>query len=82
MPNWQPRFDELAVNGTFRRRAGRTILKHPRRDNGTVTSRSEMTSQTRAIKHLVPESRRPRADLAPRDNDEHAQVRGWLLSMY
>lgn len=76
-----PRFDELTVNGMFRRRAGRTTLKQPRHGDGTVTLKSEMTSQTQAIKHLVPESRRPRVDLARRDDDEHAQIRGWLLSV-
>lgn len=81
MPTRPPRFDELTVNGTFRRRAGRTTSKQPRRGDGTVTLKSEMTSQTQAIKHLVPESRRPRADLARRDDDEHARVRGRLLSM-
>lgn len=76
MPQRSPRFDELTVSGTFRRRAGRTTLKQPRRGDGTVIPKSEMTSQTHAIKHLVPESRRPKADLARWHDDEHAQVRG------
>lgn len=71
-----PRFDELTVNAMFRRRAVRTTLKQPRRGDGTVITKSEMTSQTQAIKHLVPESRRLRVDLARRrDDDEHVQVR-------
>lgn len=64
MAERSPRFDELTLNGMFRCRAVRTTLKQPRRDDGTVTSQCEMTSQAQANKHLVPEDRRTKADLA------------------